>query len=44
MRMVEQVCHIERYRADVLEREGRALTGEQAAEEWIKRYAEDFPD
>ena len=43
VRMVEQVCHIERYRAEVLENEGRALSGEQAAAEWIQRYAKDFP-
>lgn len=42
-RMVEQICHIEHYRHEVLTREGRALTGEQAAREWIGKYAEDFP-
>ena len=43
MRMVEQVCHIEHYKKEVLETEGRELTGEQAALEWIRRYAADFP-
>ena len=43
VRMVEQVCHIERYRAEVLKAEGRILSGEQAAAEWIQRYAKDFP-
>ena len=43
MRMVEQVCHIEQYKKELFEDEGRALTGEQAAMEWIKRFAEDFP-
>lgn len=42
-RMVEQVCHIEHYRNEVLAREGRALTGEQAAREWICKYAKEFP-
>ncbi len=42
-RMVEQVCHIERYRRQVREREGRHLTQEQAAQEWIERHAARFP-
>jgi hypothetical protein len=43
MRMVEQVCHIEQYKKELLENEGRSLTSEQAAMEWIKRFAKDFP-
>ena len=42
-RMVEQVVHIERYRRDVRTREGRNLTGTEAAREWIARYADAFP-
>ena len=42
-RMVEQVCHIEHYRAEVLANEGRRLDGEQAAREWIQKFAVDFP-
>jgi hypothetical protein len=42
-RMVEQVCHIERYKQEVLEREGRRLNGGAAAREWIQKYAADFP-
>lgn len=42
-RMVEQVCHIEHYKKQVLLREGRKLTGEQAAMEWISKFASDFP-
>jgi len=41
VRMVEQVCQIEEYRlqlADV----GRNLTTEEAALEWINRFAADF--
>jgi len=43
VRMVEQVCHIEHYKAEVLANEGRTLSGEQAAREWISRYAGSFP-
>lgn len=43
-RMVEQVCHIENYRNEVLQREGRELNGDAAAMEWIRKYAADFPD
>lgn len=44
MRMVEQICHIESYRRDVCEKEGRELSAEAAAEEWISRYASSFPN
>ena len=43
-RMVEQVCHIENYRKVVRETEGRLLTAEDAAAEWINKYAARFPD
>ncbi|HEU0077282.1 MAG TPA: hypothetical protein VFQ76_06510, partial [Longimicrobiaceae bacterium] len=43
-RMVEQVCSIDRYRRQVREREGRELTGQEAAEEWIRDHAARFPD
>ena len=42
--MVEQVCNIENYRRDVEQREGRKLTTEEAAKEWIKRDASSFPN
>lgn len=42
IRMVEQVCQIERYRLSVLGCEGRELTTEEAAKEWIERFAEQF--
>ena len=42
-RMVEQICHIEQYKNEVWEREHRQLTSEQAAAEWIKKYADTFP-
>ncbi len=42
-RMVEQICHIEHYRNEVMENEGRALSGEEAAREWIQKFADEFP-
>ncbi len=44
VRMIEQICHIESYQREVEQREGRQLTAEQAAEEWISRHASSFPD
>ena len=41
-RMVEQVCHIERYHRQLLA-EGRNATEEEAAREWIANYAARFP-
>jgi Tfp pilus assembly protein PilZ len=43
VRMVEQLCYIEHYRESVKETEGRELSGEEAALEWIEKYAGDFP-
>lgn len=43
-RMVEQVCHIEEYRDEVRRTEGRRLTAEEAAMEWIGKHAAEFPD
>ena len=42
-RMVEQICHIEQYRHTVRESEGRAMSSQEAALEWIARYADAFP-
>ena len=42
-RMVEQICHIEHYKNEVLLTEGRVLTGHEAAIEWIAKYASQFP-
>lgn len=41
--MVEQICYIEDYRREVRRCEGRDLSSEEAAFEWIDRYAADFP-
>ena len=43
VRMVEQVCHIEQYKRDIERTEGRRLSGEEAANEWIAKYAGNFP-
>lgn len=43
VRMVEQVCHIEKYRQAVLRDEGRPITSEEAAMEWIEKHAAEFP-
>ncbi len=43
LRMVEQVCHIEHYKKEILEKEGRKITGEEAAVEWVRKFAKDFP-
>lgn len=44
VRMVEQICHIEHYRKEVLASEGRRLTPQEAATEWISKYSSTFPD
>lgn len=38
-RMVAQVCQIEQYKKDVLKNEGRELSGDEAAMEWIEKHA-----
>ena len=43
VRMVEQLCYIEDYRLQVGRDEGRALSSEQAAEEWLERFSARFP-
>ena len=42
-RMVEQLCHIEHYRRQTLEHEGRRLSRQEAALEWIGKHAAGFP-
>jgi len=42
VRMMEQVCQIEAYRLRLLAEEGRELSSEQAAIEWIGKYAATF--
>jgi hypothetical protein len=43
LRMIEQICHIEHYRKEVEQQEGRKLSSQEAAREWISKYAGDFP-
>ena len=43
VRMVEQVCQIENYRQELAEL-GKNLTSEEAALEWIKRFAANFDE
>ena len=42
-RMVVQVCYIEIYRRALSEERGEEVSSEEAAADWIKKYAEDFP-
>ncbi len=43
IRMVEQICHIEHYKNEILRTEGKKLSGHDAAIEWIAKYAGQFP-
>ena len=43
LRLVEQLCHIQQYKQDVRRTEGRELNDEEAAAEWISKYAGQFP-
>ena len=43
LRMIEQICHIEQYRKEAESLEGRVLSTQEAAGEWISKYADDFP-
>ena len=42
-RMVAQICYIEDYRRSIARAEGRELSSEEAAGEWIAKYASRFP-
>lgn len=42
-RLVEQMCEIDRYHRVQNERYGRDLSREEAAEEWVTRFAERYP-
>ena len=43
IRMVEQICHIEHYKKAVLKDQGRELSNDEAAVEWIEKVAPKFP-
>ncbi len=42
VRAIELVCNIEDYKQEILEKESRTLSGEEAAIEWIEKYGKDF--
>lgn len=42
-RMVEQICHIQHYKQQVAAQEGRDLSTQEAAREWISKFASRFP-
>ena len=44
VRLIEQACYIEEYRKDIQAKEGRELTEEAAAKEWIEKHADFFPE
>ena len=41
--MIEQICHIENYRQLIKKEQGIELSSEQAAKQWIQKYAHTFP-
>ncbi|MEM8561324.1 MAG: hypothetical protein AAGF57_03780 [Pseudomonadota bacterium] len=41
-RMHAQCCEIRRYQQDVMRNEGRSISQDEAALEWIERFAEAF--
>lgn len=43
IRMLEQICYIRRYRQHIFNIEGRTLSEQDAALEWIHKYAALFP-
>jgi hypothetical protein len=42
-RLIEQICYIKKYQDDILKQEGRKLSDEEAAEEWTRIFAKNFP-
>jgi hypothetical protein len=40
--MEAQCCQIRRYQREVIRKEGRELSPDEAALEWIERYADSF--
>ena len=42
-RMVEQVCYIEHYRRELSRERGVEVSSDEAAVDWIKKYASSFP-
>ena len=42
LKVIEHICHIENYRKEIETREGRKISSEQAAHEWVSRFAGNF--
>lgn len=42
LKTIEQIHHIERFREEVEARDERKLSSEQAAREWVRKYAGEF--
>ncbi len=42
--MLEQICYMEEYKKEILDKDGRVLTSEEAAIEWITKFAAEFPE
>ena len=42
LKTIEQIHHIEKFREEVRRRDGRELSSEQAAKEWVNKYAGEF--
>jgi Tfp pilus assembly protein PilZ len=42
MKMIDQICDIEKFRTQVAEQEGRHLSSEQATREWVSQYTGNF--
>jgi hypothetical protein len=43
-RLLEQIFAIERFRDELARTEGREIPRDEAAREWIRRHASDFPN
>jgi len=42
-RMIEQICQIKEYKLKTRNKAGRNLSDGEAAQEWIEKFAPDFP-
>lgn len=42
LKVIEHICHIENYRKEIETREGRKISSDQAAREWVSRFAGNF--
>ena len=42
LKMIDQICQIEAFRKEIEQIDGESLSSEQAAREWVRRYAGEF--